>query len=53
MVRARGLRAMDAWHLAVARLVLPDLLEPEETAAFATRDAAQADVARALGYQPL
>lgn len=53
MVRAHGLRAMDAWHLAVAGLVLPDLLEPGETASFATRDAAQADVARALGYQPL
>jgi predicted nucleic acid-binding protein len=53
MVRVHGLRAMDAWHLAVAGLVLPDLLEPGETASFATRDAAQADVARALGYQPL
>ena len=53
MVRVHGLRAMDAWHLAVAGLVLPDLLEPGETAAFATRDAAQADVARAFGYQPL
>lgn len=53
MVRAHGLRAMDAWHLAVAGLVLPDLLEPGETPSFATRDAAQADVAKALGYQPL
>jgi hypothetical protein len=53
MVRAHGLWAMDAWHLAAAGLVLPDLVEPGETAAFATRDAVQADVARVLGYQPL
>ena len=53
MVRVHGLRAMDAWHLAVAGLMLPDLLEPGETASFATRDAAQADAAKALGYQPL
>ena len=53
MVRAHGLRAMDAWHLAVAGLALPDLLEPGETASFATRDAAQADVAKAKAYQPL
>jgi hypothetical protein len=53
MVRGHGLRAMDAWHLAVAGLVLPDLVEPGETASFATRDVAQAGVAQGLGYQPL
>jgi hypothetical protein len=52
MVRSHGLRAMDAWHLAVASLVLPDLLEAGESASFATRDAAQAEVAAGLGYPP-
>jgi uncharacterized protein len=50
IVRSYGLRAMDAWHLAVASLVLPELLEAGETASFATRDVAQAGVAAALGY---
>lgn len=53
LVRAHSLRAMDAWHLAVANLVLPELLEAGETATFATRDAAQAEVATVLGYLPL
>lgn len=50
LVRRHGLRAMDAWHLALARLVLPDLAEGGETLAFASRDEAQAGVARALGF---
>ena len=53
LVRAHGLRAMDAWHLAVASLLAPGLLEPGETAGFATRDAAQADVAQTLGLKPV
>lgn len=53
LVRAHGLRAMDAWHLAVASLVLPELLEVGEAATFATRDAGQAEVAKVLGYLPL
>lgn len=51
LVRRHGLRAMDAWHLALAGLVLPDLADPGEPLAFASRDAAQAEVASKLGYE--
>jgi uncharacterized protein len=50
IVRAHGLRAMDAWHLAVARLTVPALTEPGERMAFATRDAGQRAVAGELGF---
>jgi hypothetical protein len=30
IVRAHGMRAMDAWHLAVAKLTVPPLAEPGE-----------------------
>jgi uncharacterized protein len=50
LVRAHGLRAMDAWHLAAASIVIPDLVEPEEKGAFASRDAQQAAVAQLLGF---
>jgi predicted nucleic acid-binding protein len=53
LVREHALRAMDAWHLATAALVLPDLAEPGEELGFATRDAAQASVAATLGMQRL
>lgn len=53
LVRAHGLRAMDAWHLATATLILPELLEPGELASFASRDGDQAEVARILGFEPL
>lgn len=53
LVRAHGLRAMDAWHLAVAALVLPVLIEPGEERGFATRDRAQAIVAEELGFTPV
>jgi predicted nucleic acid-binding protein len=53
IVRSHALRAMDAWHLAVAELAVPDLLEPGEVPKFATRDAAQAAVAEHLGFEPL
>ncbi len=53
VVRTHGLRAMDAWHLAVARLALPALLEPGEEPFFATRDDAQASVAETLGLRLL
>jgi uncharacterized protein len=52
IVRAHGLRAMDAWHLAVARLVLPELVEPGEEMAFASRNRAQCAVAAELGFAP-
>jgi predicted nucleic acid-binding protein len=50
LVRHHGLRAMDAWHLALAQIVLPDLVDHGEPIAFASRDAAQAEVARELGF---
>ncbi len=49
LVLEHGIRAMDAWHLATAQLVTPDLLEPGEAVGFASRVAAQAAVAEALG----
>lgn len=51
LVREHAIRAMDAWHLAVATLVLPSLAEPGEDAGFATRDEAQASVAASLGLR--
>jgi uncharacterized protein len=50
LVRRHALRAMDAWHLAVAVLVVPPLLEPGEPQAFASRDEAQRKVAEDLGF---
>lgn len=50
LVRRHALRAMDAWHLAVASLVVPPLLEPGEERGFASRDAAQRKVAEQLGF---
>jgi hypothetical protein len=41
---------MDAWHLAVAALVVPPLLESGELQAFASRDEAQREVAEELGF---
>ncbi|MHB8247099.1 MAG: PIN domain-containing protein, partial [Acidimicrobiales bacterium] len=51
LVREHALRAMDAWHLAVAALTLPSLVEPGEDAGFATRDEAQSSVAMSLGLR--
>jgi len=53
LVREHAIRAMDAWHLAVASLTLPHLVESDEEAGFATRDDAQSAVAAALGFQLL
>lgn len=53
LVRQHGLRAMDAWHLAVATLTLPGLREAGEGMAFASHDAAQAAVALILGFETL
>lgn len=50
LVRRHALRAMDAWHLAAATLVVPPLLGPGEPRAFATRDEAQRRVAEKLGF---
>lgn len=53
LVRRHALRAMDGWHLAVAALVVPPLLEPGEQRAFASRDQAQRQVAEQLGFVAL
>lgn len=50
LVREHALRAMDAWHLAVASLTVPPLAEPGEVIAFASRDEAQAAVGVLLGF---
>jgi uncharacterized protein len=50
LVREHAIRAMDAWHLAVASLVLPGLAEPGEKLAFVSRDQAQSTVATLLGF---
>lgn len=50
LVRRHALRAMDAWHLAVAALVVPPLLEADEVQAFASRDEAQRKVSQELGF---
>lgn len=51
LTRARAIRAMDAWHLACAAVLLPQLAEADEVFSFATRDTRQADVARTLGFE--
>lgn len=53
LVREHGLRARDAWHLAVALLTLPRLAEPGEEMAFASRDRAQGAIAESLGLRPV
>ena len=50
LVRHSGIRSMDAWHLACARLALDALGEPGEELGFATRDEEQAAIARELGF---
>jgi uncharacterized protein len=52
LVREHALRALDAWHLAVATLTVPALAKPEkEEIAFASRDDEQAAVAEELGFK--
>ena len=46
IVRTDGIRAMDAWHIAVATLALPELSGPGDEAVFVTRDADQAHAAQ-------
>jgi hypothetical protein len=53
LVREHAIRAMDAWHLATARIVLPGLVEPGEEVGFVTRDEAQSAVATATGLRAL
>lgn len=52
LVREHALRALDAWHLAVASLTVAALAQPEkEEIAFASRDEDQAMVAERLGFK--
>jgi uncharacterized protein len=53
LVRKHALRAMDAWHLAVASITVPPLLQPGEHRAFASRDEPQSAVAAQLGFKPI
>lgn len=53
LVRRHAIRAMDAWHLAVAALTVPPLLDPGEPRAFASRDEVQRAVATELGFVPI
>ena len=50
LVRKHALRALDAWHLAVAYIAVPPVADTGESIAFASRDAAQAAVAKRLGF---
>jgi uncharacterized protein len=51
LVREHALRALDAWHLAVASLTVPALAKPEqEEIGFASRDDDQAAAAEELGF---
>ena len=44
---------MDAWHLACALIVLPQLAESGEAQAFVTRDCEQATIAPVRGLRVL
>jgi predicted nucleic acid-binding protein len=50
LVREHALRAMDAWHLAVAELAVPALAEKGEEIGIASYDEDQATVAEQLGF---
>lgn len=49
LAREHGLRTLDAWHVALASIVLPQLADKGEPMGFASRDGEQAGVAAALG----
>lgn len=49
IVATHGIRAMDAWHIATATLLLPELAAGEPYA-FASRDKEQAAVAELRGF---
>ena len=51
IVRASGIRALDALHIAVAGLVLPELTTGADRGVFYTRDERQAQAAEAHGLQ--
>jgi uncharacterized protein len=49
IVREHGLRAMDAWHVSIASLIVPELAA-DVSYGFASRDKAQAEVASEYGF---
>ena len=51
IVRASGIRALDALHIAVAVLVLPELTTGADRGVFCARDERQAQAAEAQGLQ--
>lgn len=50
IVRAHGLRTLDALHVALASIALPPLADRGEPLGFASRDGDQATVAESLGF---
>lgn len=50
LVRSHAIRAMDAWHLATAKLVSGALAETDEPVGFASRDDARSAVASSMGF---
>lgn len=50
IVRMHGLRAMDAWHVSVASLTVPELADGDAYG-FASRDKAQAEIAAEYGFE--
>jgi uncharacterized protein len=51
LVCEHALRALDAWHLAVASLTVPALAQPDkEEIGFASRDEDQGTIAEQLGF---
>jgi uncharacterized protein len=50
LARTHGLRALDALHVALASIAIPQLADAGEPIAFASRDGDQAAVAESLGF---
>jgi len=50
ITREHGLRALDALHVALAAIAIPQLADKGEPLGFASRDGDQATVAESLGF---
>jgi predicted nucleic acid-binding protein len=50
LAREHGLRALDALHVALAAIAIPQLADKGEPIGFASRDGDQATVAESLGF---
>lgn len=50
LAREHGLRALDALHVALAAIAIPQLADKGEPLGFASRDGDQATVAETLGF---